>query len=90
MNTEPEELEKEEEEKEVDEINFIVATVGNTPTGLSSPTEKGKNIANLIDALQSVDPNSKDAEANKTSISDNNGGRIDLEEDLDSPDVIKK
>ena len=87
MNTKPEP----EEEKEGDELNFVIATVGNNrPAGLSDPLSRGKSIANLVDALQAVDTKSSDAEANKTSISDNNGGRIELEEDLDSPDVIKK
>lgn len=89
MSTEPKK--QEEEEKEIDEVDFVIATIGdNRPAGLSDPQARGKGIANLVDALQSVDPNSADAEANKTSISDNNGGRIDLDEDLDNPDVIKK
>ena len=42
----------------------------------------------LIGALKSVDLNSPDAELNETSISDNNGGRIILNEDDKS--VVKK
>ena len=91
MNTKPDEQEPAEEEAEVEEIDFMVVTVGdNHPAGLSDHSAKGKSIANLVEALQSVDPNSPDAEANKTSITDNNGGRIELEEDLESPDIIKK
>ncbi len=91
MNTNPDDQEPAEEEKEVEEIDFMVVTVGdNHETGLSDHSAKGKSIANLVEALQAVDPNSPDAEANKTSISDNNGGRIELNEDLDGPDTIKK
>lgn len=87
MNTKPK---NQDQEEEVDEINFMVASIGDNPTGLSNPSPKGKNLADFVEALQSVDLNSSDAEANKTSISDNNGGRIDLEEDLNNKDVIKK
>jgi hypothetical protein len=38
-------------------------------------------LANLADALTSVDPKAPDAEANVSSISDNNGGRIELNQD---------
>lgn len=91
MNTKSEQQEPEEKEKETDELNFVIAAVSNIrPVGLSDPLARGKSIANLVDALQAADPKSSDAKANKTSISDNNGGRIELEEDLDGPDVIKK
>ena len=50
-----------------------------------SPTpannDDGQALANLADALNSVDPKAPDAEANATSISDNNGGRIELNQD---------
>lgn len=80
-----------EEEKEVDKIDFFVADMGSSDSkGLAGNVDKGKCIKNLLDALQSVNPKSSDAEDNKTSISDNNGGRIDLDEDLTKPEVIKK
>ena len=54
----------------------------------------GEALTNLADALGSVDPKAPDAEANTTSISDNNGGRIDLNQDkIDNranPQDIKK
>ena len=43
--------------------------------------DDGQALANLADALSSVDPKAPDAEANATSISDNNGGRIELNQD---------
>jgi hypothetical protein len=42
---------------------------------IDAPTS---NLAELIDALQSVDTNSPTAQLNATTISDNNGGRIEL------------
>lgn len=56
--------------------------------------DSGQALADLADTLSSVDPNAPDAEANATSISDNNGGRIELNQDkidnrADAP-VIKK
>lgn len=42
----------------------------------------------VVDALRSVNLNSPDAGKNAHSISDNNGGRIEL--DQDDQDVIKK
>ena len=47
-------------------------------------------LANLVDALQSVDTTTPEASLNATSIEDNNGGRIDLYEDPSDPNVIKK
>ncbi len=37
----------------------------------------------LVNELQTVDTTSPEAEQNATSISDGNGGRIELNEDLD-------
>ena len=57
----------------------------------SDPTQdtgNDQNLVDLVDALQSVDPSSPEAPANATSITDNNGGRIELDED--SPNAIKK
>lgn len=51
-------------------------------------TGNDQNLVDLVDALQSVDPSSPEASLNPTSIDDNNGGRIELDED--SPSVIKK
>ena len=50
----------------------------------SDPTQDTGNdpsLVDLVDALQSVDPSSPEAPANATSIDDNNGGRIELNED---------
>ena len=51
-------------------------------------TGNDPSLVDLVDALQSVDPSSPEAPANATSIGDNNGGRIELDED--SPNVMKK
>ena len=62
-----------------------------SPQSVSEPTQDSgndPNLVDLVDALQSVDPSSPEAPSNATSIDDNNGGRIELDED--SPNVIKK
>lgn len=61
------------------------------PQSTLEPTQDSSNDQNLTDlvgALQSVDTDSPEASSNATSIDDNNGGRIELDED--SPNVIKK
>lgn len=63
----------------------------NAPQSVSEPTQDSgndQNLTDLVDALQSVDTNSPEASSNATSIDDNNGGRIELDED--SQKVIKK
>lgn len=50
------------------------------PNASDSAKDTG-NDQNLVDALQSVDPSSPEAPSNATSIDDNNGGRIELDED---------
>jgi hypothetical protein len=69
----------------------------NTPAPLTpnqAGNDNGEALTNLADALSSVDPKAPDAEANASSISDNNGGRIDLNQDkIDNranPQDIKK
>ena len=84
MSTKP----KDEEESE--DINFFVTSMGESSKGLSSQNQRGQSISNLMESLQKVNLESSDSEANKTSISDNNEGRIELEEDLTSPNIIKK
>lgn len=55
-----------------------------------STNDSGQPLADLVDALQSVDTTTPEASLNATSIEDNNGGRIELNEDLSDPNVIKK
>lgn len=81
---------KSNDEEETEDLNFFLISMEDSPKGLSNPNQRGQSISNLVDSLQKVNLESSDAEANKTSISDNNGGRIELEEDLTSPDVIKR
>lgn len=50
----------------------------------------GNNLTQVMDAMKSVDTKSPEAQANATSIADNNGGRIELNEDLKNPKIIKK
>lgn len=47
----------------------------------------GQSLSDLVGALQSVDTQTPEAALNATSISDNNGGRIELNQD---GEVIKK
>ena len=53
------------------------------PNASDSAQDTGNNpsLVDLVDALQSVDPSSPEAPANATSIDDNNGGRIEINED---------
>lgn len=69
----------------------------NTPT-LVNPNQTGNDsgqaLSDLADTLSSVDPKASDAEVNATSISDNNGDRIELNQEkistrVDAP-LIKK
>ena len=55
-----------------------------------SSSDSGQPMADLVDALQSVDTTTPEASLNATSIEDNNGGRIELNEDPSDPNVIKK
>lgn len=73
-----------------DDPNQITPTDNNQlqPTDSSNNNDSGQPLADLVDALQSVDTNTPEAALNATSIEDNNGGRIELDED--SPKVIKK
>lgn len=41
-------------------------------------TDIGKTLAELVKVLENVDDNDKLAKLNETTISDNNGGRIEL------------
>lgn len=47
----------------------------------SNNNDSGQPLADLVDALQSVDTTTPEATLNATSIEDNNGGRIELNED---------
>lgn len=48
----------------------------------------GSSVSNVMDAMSSVDPNAPEAEANAHSISDDDGGRIELNQD--GTEVIRK
>ena len=60
------------------------------PTYSSESNNSGQSVADLVDALQSVDTTTPEASLNATSIEDNNGDRIELNEDPSDPSVIKK
>jgi hypothetical protein len=47
-------------------------------------------LVELVNELDAVDVNSPLANLNATTISDNNGGRIELSEDPDDPENLKK
>lgn len=47
-------------------------------------------VVPLVSELQSVDENHPDAPKNEVSIDDNNGGRIELNEQGDGDNIIKK
>lgn len=57
------------------------------PRVIDLSVNTGSNsLVELVEKMRSVDTESKEAKLNATSISDNNGGRIDLNKD----DYIKK
>lgn len=62
----------------------------NLQQATDSSGNSGQPMVDLVDALQSVDTQSPEASLNATSIEDNNGGRIELNEDPSDPSVIKK
>jgi hypothetical protein len=47
-------------------------------------------LPKLVEVLGRVDENKPGASANETSISDNNGGRIELGDNLKGSNVVKK
>ena len=51
------------------------------PADSNESSNSGQSLTDLVDALQSVDT---------TTPEDNNGGRIELNEDPSDPNVIKK
>ena len=56
-------------------------TSDNQQQTTDSSSDSGQPLADLVDALQSVDTESPEASLNATSIEDNNGDRIELNED---------
>lgn len=52
-----------------------------SPQPTNSNSDSGPALTDLVDALQSVDTTTPEASLNATSIEDNNGGRIELNED---------
>ncbi len=64
--------------------------VNNQHQATDSSSDYGQPLIDLVDALQSVDTTTPEASLNATSIDDNNGGRIELNEDPSDPNVIKK
>lgn len=71
---------EEEETQNEPRIRFLDSPMSSPYRRVSSP------ITELIGTLQSVDTNSEEARLNATSISDNNGGRIELNQE----NIIKK
>lgn len=53
-------------------------SVGSAPASLSPADRTADNLITLISELQKVDLNAPLAKLNETTISDNNGGRIEL------------
>lgn len=50
----------------------------------SLPEAPRQDLTNLVNVMQSVDTNTPEAKENATSIDDNNGGRVELNEDIAS------
>jgi hypothetical protein len=56
----------------------------------SAPAEASNAITGLVGELQAVDTSSPQAAQNETTISDNNGGRIELGENSTDGNIITK
>ncbi len=55
------------------------------------PDGSGQALVDLVDTMNSVDTNSPQAQANETSMDDNNGRRIEYaEDDTNKPDSLNK
>lgn len=70
-----------------------IALVMNTDEQNSPNTSRADSsdrLTGLVGDLQNIDSDSPQASQNETTISDNNGGRIELGEDGRSEDVIRK
>lgn len=75
---------------DTDNPSQITSSDNNQQQVTNSSNDSGSVLTDLVDALQSVDTQSPEASLNATSIEDNNGGRIELNEDPTDPNVIKK
>lgn len=67
-----------------------MSTTDNNSQQVNNPApvpDSGQSLTDLVGALQSVDTSKPEASLNATSIDDNNGGRIELNQD---GEVIKK
>ena len=64
-----------------DDPNQAPPSDNNQQQTTNSGSDSGQPLTDLVDALQSVDTESPEASLNPTSIDDNNGGRIELNED---------
>jgi len=64
-----------------DNSNQLSNQAQNTQLNKAPEGEKTTPVVDLIQVMQTVDTNSDDAKLNVTSISDNNGGRIELNEE---------
>lgn len=60
------------------EVSVGSKVASSAPPHAQIKTHNGDVIARLMDVLQSTDENNKLAKLNETTISDNNGGRIEL------------
>lgn len=85
MNTDASQVQNEADDNQVE-----VSPVVDETTSIEGSSEGDNNLSQLVEVLQKVESDGPDAEANATSVSDNNGGRIELSEDLVGPNVIKK
>jgi len=73
-----------------DDPNPTPPSDNNQQQTTESNSDSSQSLADLVDALQSVDTEAPEAGLNATSIDDNNGDRIELNEDPSNPNVIKK
>lgn len=69
--------------------NFTNDTASNKPTSVPGSNTPINPLVSLVDSMRQINTNRPDAQLNKDSMSDNNGGRITFNEDLKCSNVIR-
>ena len=72
-----------------DDPNQTPTSDNNQPQPVDSSSDSGQPLTDLVGALQSVDTTTPEATLNATSIEDNNGDRIELNEDSSDPMLLR-
>lgn len=66
----------------------IKGTDGSAKSDKTLPSVPPSPVTRVVETLSKVDTTSKDAQLNKTTISDNNGGRIEMNDDTRKTSIL--